>query len=78
MPALCLAAAGSWAAGRGGRTVAKFIQICASQDDLFALDEGGSIFQYNFNTKTWMELLAGRSDPTRAEEPSGRRSTDPR
>jgi hypothetical protein len=53
---------------RGGKTVAKFIQICASQDDLFALDEGGSIFQYNFNTKTWMELLASRSDLERASE----------
>ena len=58
--------------------MAKFIQICASQDDLFALDEGGSIFQYNFNTKTWMELVAGRSDPKRAAEPPGRRSADRR
>lgn len=49
--------------------MAKFIQICASQDDLFALDEGGSIFQYNFNTKTWMELLASRSDLERAAKP---------
>ena len=39
----------------------KFIQICASQNDLFALDEGGNIFQYNFNTKAWLELVASRS-----------------
>lgn len=31
----------------------KFIQVCASQDDLFALDEEGEVYQYNFNTKTW-------------------------
>jgi hypothetical protein len=55
--------------------VPKFIQICASQDDLFALDEGGSIFQYNFNTKAWMELLASRSDLERAAEPRERGST---
>ena len=63
------ATAGSWPAARGGKTVTKFIQICASQDDLFALDEGGSIFQYNFNTKTWVELLASRSDLERAAKP---------
>jgi hypothetical protein len=40
---------------------AKFIQICASQDDLFALDEEGKIYQYNFNAKTWVELIANRS-----------------
>ncbi len=38
----------------------KFIQICASQDDLFALDEGGKIYQYNFNEKTWVQLVASR------------------
>jgi len=27
-----------------GQPVAKFIQICASQNDLFALDEEGSIY----------------------------------
>ncbi len=40
---------------------AKFIQICASQNDLFALDEEGNICQYNFNAKTWIELVANRS-----------------
>ncbi|OLC12578.1 MAG: hypothetical protein AUH29_15875 [Candidatus Rokubacteria bacterium 13_1_40CM_69_27] len=43
------------------RDMAKFIQICASQDDLFALDEDGEVYQYNFNTKTWVELVASRS-----------------
>ena len=41
--------------------MAKFIQICASRDDLFALDEDGDIHQYNFSTKTWVKLVASRS-----------------
>ena len=41
--------------------MARFIQICASQDDLFALDDRGDIYQFNFHTKTWMELAGGRS-----------------
>ena len=40
---------------------AKFIQICASQDDLFALDDAGIIYQYNFNVKSWVKLVASRS-----------------
>jgi hypothetical protein len=39
----------------------KFIQICASRNDLFALDEEGSIYQYNFDTTTWAKLVATRS-----------------
>ena len=49
--------------------MAKFIQICASQNDLFALDDDGNIHQYNFNAKRWMKLLASRSDVERAAEP---------
>jgi hypothetical protein len=41
---------------------AKFIQICASQNDLFALAEDGNIYQYNFNAKTWEKLVASRSN----------------
>ena len=41
--------------------MAKFIQICASQDDLFALDEEGDVHQYNFNTKGWDKLVPSRS-----------------
>jgi hypothetical protein len=44
-----------------GQPVAKFIQICASQNDLFALDEDGNIYQYNFNATTWEKLVASRS-----------------
>src|SRR5437899_4051258 len=51
---------------RGGRVKtpdesqrgATFLQLCASQNDLFALDECGDVYQYNFNTKTWLKLSA--------------------
>jgi hypothetical protein len=39
----------------------QFIQICASQNDLFALDKEGNIYQYNFNAKAWAQLVASRS-----------------
>ena len=41
--------------------VTKFIQICASQDDLFALDEEGNVHQYNFNAQTWVKLVSSRA-----------------
>lgn len=41
--------------------VAKFIQICASQNDLFALDEEGDVHQYNFTAKTWERLISSRT-----------------
>jgi len=40
----------------------KLIQICASANDLFGLDGDGIVYQYNFNTNTWMTLGHGRSD----------------
>jgi hypothetical protein len=40
--------------------MAKFIQLCASQNNLFALDEEGEIYQYHFNVKTWVKLIATR------------------
>ena len=56
-----------------GRRTAKFTQICASRNDLFALDEEGDIHQYNFTAKAWEQLAVGRSaeGPDRAER--GRR-----
>lgn len=51
--------------GTAGLVPAKFIQICASQDDLFALDGDGNIFQYNFKTKAWGRLVAGRAGEKR-------------
>jgi hypothetical protein len=41
--------------------MAKLIQICASQNDLFGMDDEGRVYQYNFNTSTWMHLGRGRS-----------------
>ena len=38
----------------------RFVQICASQNDLFALDADGDIHQYHFNVKTWVKLTANR------------------
>jgi hypothetical protein len=44
----------------GGSDMTKFIQICASQNDLFALDAEGDIYQYHFNIKAWVKLIANR------------------
>jgi len=40
--------------------MAKLIQICASQNDLFGLDGDGVVYQYNFNTNNWLKLGHGR------------------
>jgi hypothetical protein len=40
---------------------ARFVQICASQNDLFALDADGDIYQYNFNATTWEKLAGSRA-----------------
>lgn len=45
-----------------GACMAKMIQICASQNDLFGLDNDGMVYQYNFKTHTWMTIGHGRSD----------------
>jgi hypothetical protein len=42
--------------------MAKLIQICASQNDLFGLDGDGVVCQYNFNTHQWMELGDARAE----------------
>jgi len=42
--------------------MAKLIQICASQNDLFGLDGEGRVYHYNFKTNSWMKLGQGRSD----------------
>ncbi len=47
--------------------MAKLIQICASENDLFGLDGEGVVYQYNFKTNKWMLLGHGRSD--RGESP---------
>lgn len=40
----------------------KLVGICASANDLFGLDGDGVVYQYNFNTKTWMSLGQGRAN----------------
>ena len=37
-------------------THGKVTQICASQNDLFALDSEGVVYQYDFNAKRWERL----------------------
>ena len=44
----------------------RFIQLCASQNNLFALDEEGNVYQYHFNVKTWVQL-AGTRDLSEAD-----------
>ena len=49
----------------------QLVQICASQNDLFALDEAGVVYQYNFNTSTWTPL--GEGSEHQAKTPGGSR-----
>jgi hypothetical protein len=48
--------------------MAKLIQICASENDLFGLDSEGIVYHYNFNTNSWMRLGSGKHDGTEAAE----------
>ena len=50
--------------------LADFVQICASQNDLFALDGEGNVYKFNFNASTWEKLAARRSreEPKRGEQ----------
>jgi hypothetical protein len=41
--------------------MAKLVQICASQNDLFALDDQGDVYQYNFKIKLWVKLIVDRN-----------------
>jgi hypothetical protein len=49
--------------------LAQFIQICASQNDLFALDARGEVYQFDFNASMWEKLASSRSreGPKRTE-----------
>jgi hypothetical protein len=38
----------------------RFVQLCASQNNLFALDEEGHVYQYHFNVRTWVKLAVTR------------------
>ena len=59
-------------ARRNDKHMAKLIQICASQNDLFGLDAEGVVYHYNFNTNTWMKLGRGQRD--RGGSPPGERT----
>ena len=52
---------------------AKFIQVCASQNDLFALDEEGDVHQYNFTAKTWERLIGSRTQQSPERSDRGTR-----
>ena len=54
--------AGAYAEAERETPMAKLIQICASQNDLFGLDGDGVVYQYNFNSNTWIELGREWSD----------------
>jgi hypothetical protein len=47
--------------------MAKFVQICASQNDLFALDGEGVVYQYHFKAKTWVKLTDNRDSDEKGE-----------
>jgi hypothetical protein len=47
---------------RTTKGMAKLVQICASANDLFGLDDDGVAYQYNFKTDVWMRLAHGRRD----------------
>jgi hypothetical protein len=49
--------------------MAKLIQICASENDLFALDGDGVVYQYNFKASAWTKLGHGRGDPGQSPLP---------
>jgi hypothetical protein len=51
--------------------MAKLIQICASYNDLFALDDEGQVYQYNFHTKSWAKLVPARPDSDGSKYPGG-------
>ena len=61
----------------------KLIQICASQNDLFGLDGDGVVYQYNFNSNTWIKLgrewddRGGLPPAETRSTPKGRSATPP-
>jgi hypothetical protein len=57
--------------------MAKLIQICASQNDLFGLDGDGAVYQYNFNTNNWLKLGQGRGDRGESSLAEGQTGSGP-
>jgi hypothetical protein len=48
--------------------MAKLIQICASGNDLFGLDNDGVVYHYNFNTSSWTKPGCVKHDGTGASD----------
>jgi hypothetical protein len=46
----------------------KLMQICASQNDLFALDSEGIVYQYDFKAKRWERLDERRAVSARPHD----------
>jgi hypothetical protein len=44
-------------------SVATFVQICASGNGVFGLDEGGNVHQYNVTVKSWEPLVPSALGP---------------
>jgi hypothetical protein len=57
------------------KPMAKLIQICASQNDLFGLDADGAAYHYNFHTDSWMRLGRGQRDDGGAGRAESRPAT---
>ena len=65
--------------------MAKLIQICASENDLFGLDADGRVYHYNFKTNNWVKLGRAQRDhggarrgegPPRSAKPDGVQGRD--
>jgi hypothetical protein len=50
--------------------MAKLVQICASANDLFGLDDDGVAYQFNFKTDNWMRLGHGRREAHEEAQPT--------
>ena len=59
------------------KPMGKLIQICASQNDLFGLDDAGRAYQYNFKMSTWMHLDRDRSAQAGSPPADGQPSASP-
>jgi hypothetical protein len=52
--------------------MARLVQICASSNDLFGLDDEGNVHQYDFNTKAWVTLAHGPRETRDVANDAGR------
>ena len=49
------------------RLMTKLIQICASANDLFGLDDEGTVYHYNFSSESWNRLGRGSTSDAASE-----------